>query len=403
MSACHELRGLLVGHVQGELAPLERTLADAHLAHCPACRAVRADIAAGLAAARKEPEVDVERLIALFDSAEPTDSYDIDTPEMAHLASPGPSPATAPGAADAVVAQALERAAAKQASARAATRRRTVLVAAAATALAAAAAMAIVVVHTGDGALAAREAHDAVDDVGLVALHDSVDVKLTDDAHATPAATPAANAVDDAKLAPLVDANDARALGVLTRPCAACVATDASEATSAASVGATAKESLASGARATNAGGASFSLRSTHVDLALQTSAGPDGTLDELLPLLDEAERLGRSGDGDEALSRYHALATSGRFAKHKGLIEYDRARLQGLVLGDVDDALRALDVLARGSGHVASEARLTRCEVLRKKNPCAAVACLDGIVGEAAADAHRLRARWGETCPASP
>ncbi len=146
--------------------------------------------------------------------------------------------------------------------------------------------------------------------------------------------------------------------------------------------------------------------------LALATPPAPappeaalrEAGLDELLPLLDEAARLGRNGDGVEALARYHALESDPRFARHVDLIAYERARLQGLVLGDVDIARAELARLAaEGAGHVADEAALTRCEVERTRAPCAALTCLDDVAHSgrgAASDAAHLRARWAASCP---
>lgn len=125
--------------------------------------------------------------------------------------------------------------------------------------------------------------------------------------------------------------------------------------------------------------------------------------LDELLPRLEEAERHGRRGDRAGALARYEALEEDPRFSAHRALIDYDRARLQGLVFGDLEGASRTLARIERSaSGPLAIEAALTRCELGRQKDPCGAVACLDRLIasgGDAADDARRLRVRWRAAC----
>jgi hypothetical protein len=129
----------------------------------------------------------------------------------------------------------------------------------------------------------------------------------------------------------------------------------------------------------------------------------PAAGLDQLLPRLEEAQRLGRAGDREAALSRYRELELDARFEPHRELIAYDRARLRGLVLGDVEAAREELGRLARSARPtVASEAALTRCELERPRDACAAVACLERIVaqgGAAAADARRLQVRWRVAC----
>lgn len=127
------------------------------------------------------------------------------------------------------------------------------------------------------------------------------------------------------------------------------------------------------------------------------------GGLDELLVRLEGAERRGRRGDRAAALAEYRRLEKDPRFAAHKDVIAYDRARLQGLVWGELAEAGRALARVERtAAGPLAVEAALTRCELGRERDPCGAVACLDRLIdagGAAADDARRLKVRWRAAC----
>lgn len=125
--------------------------------------------------------------------------------------------------------------------------------------------------------------------------------------------------------------------------------------------------------------------------------------LDELLVRLEGAERRGRRGDRAAALAEYRRLEKDPRFAAHRDVIAYDRARLQGLVWGELAEAGRALARVERtAAGPLAVEAALTRCELGRGRDPCGAVACLDRLIdagGAAADDARRLKVRWRAAC----
>ncbi len=135
------------------------------------------------------------------------------------------------------------------------------------------------------------------------------------------------------------------------------------------------------------------------------TSASRDRrSLTYVVDEIDRAEQALRAGRRGEGLAIFAALRADPAWARQRDVVDFEEARLRGLVLGDVDEARRRLRRLADRSGGVADEARLALCELDIARQPCVARACLRHVEergGPQAQSARRLlqRSQVAERC----
>ncbi len=119
--------------------------------------------------------------------------------------------------------------------------------------------------------------------------------------------------------------------------------------------------------------------------------------LDAALTALERADALARGGDADAALQAYDFLIASAAPQRIQRMAQLGRARTLGR-MGQLRDALRELSGLSQIDGEIGRQARLSRCEVQRRFQPCAAQRCFGALADDPdralALEAERLHAQ---------
>jgi hypothetical protein len=119
--------------------------------------------------------------------------------------------------------------------------------------------------------------------------------------------------------------------------------------------------------------------------------------------LLARAEELARKGQTESALEIYQRIREDDRaeLVPYRAVASYETARLYGFVLKRAGVAEQMFRELARtGSGEVATQAGFALCELDLSHDRCLAAQCLrrmaDGSNAEVDAEARQLLGRWG-------